>query len=81
LAEAESTAENLSTVLAGLSVEAEKAIKKASILAGQLEKASLSLVMAKEEEAAIAPKIGYIIYRLTIPRVQNEEIQIIKITC
>ena len=44
---------NLSTVLAGLNVETEKVIKRVSILAGQLEKTSLSLVMAREEEIII----------------------------
>jgi hypothetical protein len=34
LTEAESTAENLSAILAGLNVETEKATEKASILAG-----------------------------------------------
>jgi hypothetical protein len=40
--------ENLSIVLAGLSVEAGKAIERASILAGQLKKASLFLVMVRK---------------------------------
>jgi chromosome segregation ATPase len=73
LAEAENTAKNLSTALAGVSIEIEKAIKKISILAGQLEKISLSLVMTREEEAAMASKIEYTIYRLVTPRVQNKE--------
>jgi hypothetical protein len=53
LAETESTAENLSTALAGLSVEIGKAIERVSILAGQLEEASLFLVIIREEEATI----------------------------
>jgi hypothetical protein len=71
LAEAENTAENLSTALAGLSVEAGKATKKASILAGQLEKASLSLVIVREEEVIMTPKNEYIICYLVIPRIRD----------
>ena len=69
MAEAESTAENLSIILAGLSVEAGEAIKRVSILAGQLEEISLFLIMAREKEAAIISKIRYIIYRLMTLRV------------
>jgi hypothetical protein len=50
LEEAENTTENLSTVLAGLSVEAGKIIERALILTRQLEKASLSLILLKEKE-------------------------------
>jgi hypothetical protein len=57
------------TALAGISLKAEKTIKRVSILAGQLEKISLSLIMAKKEETARASKIGYIICRLVTPRV------------
>jgi hypothetical protein len=73
LAEAESTAENLSTALAGMSIKTEKTTKKVSILAGQLEKTSLSLVIIRKEEAVMILKIRYIIYRLMTPRVQNEK--------
>jgi hypothetical protein len=69
LAETENTTENLSTALAGISIKARETIKRASILAGQLEKISLSLVIIKKEEAAIAPRVRYTIYRLTIFRV------------
>jgi hypothetical protein len=55
--------------LAGISLKARKAIKKASILTEQLEKASLSLIMAKEKEAAIVPRVKYTICRLMTPRV------------
>jgi hypothetical protein len=72
LAEAENTAENLSTALAGMSIEAGKTTERASILAEQLKKVSLSLIMAREEEAAIAPRIRCTICRLITPRVQNE---------
>jgi hypothetical protein len=69
LAEAESTAKNLSIVLAGISLKAGKAIEKAFILIGQLEEVSLFLVIAKEEETVIIPKIRYIICRLVTLRV------------
>jgi hypothetical protein len=74
LAEAESTAENLSIALAGLSVEIGKAIKKASILAGQLEKASLFLVIVREEKVIIALKNEYIICHLVTPGTKNNTI-------
>jgi hypothetical protein len=69
LAEAESTAKNLSIALAGISIKAGKATERVSILVGQLEKAFLSLVIARKEKAAITPKIRYIICRLVTPRV------------
>jgi hypothetical protein len=50
LEEAENTAENLSIVLAELSVEVGEVIERASILTGQLKEASLSLILLKEEE-------------------------------
>jgi len=50
LEEAENTVENLSAALAGLSVEAGEIIERASILAGQLEEVSLSLILLKKEE-------------------------------
>jgi hypothetical protein len=71
LAEAENTAENLSIVLAGLSVETGKAIKKVSILAGQLKKTSLSLIIAREKEAIIALRNEYIICHLITPEIRN----------
>jgi ribosomal protein L12E/L44/L45/RPP1/RPP2 len=71
LAEVESTAENLSTVLAGLSVEAEKAIERASILVGQLEKASLSLVIAREKKAVMALRNKYIICHLVTSKIRD----------
>jgi len=64
-------AENLSIILAGLSVEIKKAIKKASILAGQLEKASLFLIIAREKEAIIAPRNEYTIYYLMTPGIRD----------
>jgi hypothetical protein len=81
LAEIESTTENLSIALAGLSVEAGKAIERISILAGQLKEASLSLVMARKKKAMIAPRNEYIICYLITPRIRNNTIQIIEITC
>jgi hypothetical protein len=69
LVEAESTVENLSIALAGVSIEAGKTIERASILAGQLEKAFLFLVMVREEEAVIVLRVGYTICRLVILRV------------
>jgi hypothetical protein len=69
LAEVESTAENLSTVLAGISIEAGKTIERVSILIKQLEKISLSLVMTRKEEAAMVLRVGYIICRLITLRV------------
>jgi hypothetical protein len=74
LAEAESTAENLSTILAGLSVETEKAIERVSILAGQLEKMSLFLAIIKEEEAIMALRNECIICRLMISRIRDNTI-------
>jgi hypothetical protein len=61
--------ENLSAALAELSIETGKATKKVSILAGQLEKAFLSLVMAREEETVMVLRVGYTIYRLMISKV------------
>jgi hypothetical protein len=55
--------------LAGISLEAGKIIKKASILAGQLKKISLSLVIVKKEKAVMAFKIKCTICRLIISRV------------
>jgi hypothetical protein len=49
LTEAENTAENLSIALAGINIKIGKAIERISILAGQLEKASLSLVIARKK--------------------------------
>jgi hypothetical protein len=71
LAETENTAENLSTALAGLSVEAREATEKVSILAGQLEKVSLSLVMARKEKTTITPRNECTIYHLIIPRTRD----------
>ena len=68
---AESTAKNLLTALAGLSVEAKEAIKRVSILAGQLEKTSLSLVIIREEEAIMAPRNEYTICHLVIPETRD----------
>ena len=48
--EAENTAKNLSAALAGLSVEAGEVTERASILTGQLEEASLSLILLKKEK-------------------------------
>jgi hypothetical protein len=81
LAEAESTAENLSTALAGLNIEIEKATERVSILAEQLKKASLFLVIAREKKTTIAPKNECTIYYLITPRTKNNTTQIMKITC
>jgi uncharacterized coiled-coil protein SlyX len=81
LAEAENTAENLSTALAELSVKIGKTIKRVSILTGQLKKTSLSLVIAREKEAIIALKNECTIYYLITPRTRNNTTQTIKITC
>jgi hypothetical protein len=81
LAEAESTAENLSTALAGLSVEVGEATERASILAGQLEEASLSLVMAREEETTVAPRNECTICHLVTPRTRDNTTQTMEITC
>jgi hypothetical protein len=59
------------TVLAGLSVEIREAIERASILAGQLKEISLSLIIAREEEIAIALRNECIIYRLVIPKIRD----------
>ena len=71
MAEAESTTENLSTALAGLSVEVKKVIERVSILAGQLEKVSLSLVIARKEEKTVAPKNECIICYLVTFRTRD----------
>jgi hypothetical protein len=67
--------------LARISIKAGEAIEKALILAGQLEKASLSLVMAREKEAVIILKIRYTICRLVTLKVQDKATQTMKITC
>jgi hypothetical protein len=81
LAEAESTAENLSTALAELSIEARKATERASILAGQLKKASLSLAMVKKEEAIMAPGNECTICRLITSRTRDNTTQTMEIIC
>jgi hypothetical protein len=80
LAEAESITKKLSTALAGLSVETGEVTEKASILAGQLEKTSLSLIITREEEAVITLKNEYIIYRLIASRTRDHASQIMEIT-
>jgi hypothetical protein len=55
--------------LAGISLKAGKTIKRVSILVRQLEEVSLFLIMAREEETAMAFQIRYIICRLMTPRV------------
>jgi hypothetical protein len=55
--------------LIGISLEVGKATERVSILVRQLKKASLFLMIAREEEAIIAPKIRYTIYRLVTSRV------------
>jgi hypothetical protein len=69
LAKAENTAENLSIALTKVSLKVGKTIERVSILAGQLEKISLSLVIIKKKEATIILKVRYIIYRLVNLRV------------
>jgi hypothetical protein len=71
LAEAENTVKNLSTALAGLNVETEEATEKASILAGQLKEISLSLVIAREEEAVIIPRNECTICYLVISKIRD----------
>ena len=81
MAEAENTVKNLSTALAGLNVETGKTIERASILAGQLEKVSLSLVMAREEEAIIVLKNEYTICYLITLGIKNNTTQTVKVIC
>jgi hypothetical protein len=81
LEEAENTAENLSAALAGLSVEAGEATERASILAGQLEEASLSLILPKEEEATGTPSNQCTICRLIAPQTRSHATQTMEITC
>jgi hypothetical protein len=69
LAEVESTAENLLTALAGISIKVGEAIKRALILARQLEEASLSLVIVGKKEVIIAFRNECTIYRLITPRI------------
>jgi hypothetical protein len=69
LVKVENTAENLLTALTGVSLKAGKTTKKISILVGQLEKVFLSLIIIREEEAAIIPRVRYIICRLVILKV------------
>jgi hypothetical protein len=71
LAEAESITENLSTALAGLSVKTGKITEKISILAGQLEKAFLSLIIIRKKEAVITLKNECTICRLIAPRTKD----------
>jgi hypothetical protein len=81
LAKAESTAENLSIILAGLNVETGEAIKRISILAGQLKKASLFLIIAREEKVIMTPKNECTICRLIISQTKDNATQTIEITC
>jgi hypothetical protein len=74
LAKAENTAENLSTTLTGLSVETGKATERASILAEQLEKTSLSLIMAREEKAIKVSKNECTICYLITLKIRNNTI-------
>jgi hypothetical protein len=69
LAEAENTTENLSTALIKMNIKTGKTTKRVSILTGQLEKTSLSLIMIREKEAAMILKIRYTICRLVILKV------------
>jgi hypothetical protein len=64
-----------------MNLKTGKTSKRALILAKQLEKASLSLVITKKEKIIIMLKNEYTICRLVFPRVQDERTQIIKITC
>jgi hypothetical protein len=74
LEEAENTAKNLSAVLVGLSVEAGETIKRVSILTGQLEKASLFLILLREEKVTGIIGNEYIIYRLIVSRTRSHVI-------
>jgi hypothetical protein len=71
LAEAENIAKNLSTALTGLSVEAKEVTERASILAGQLEKVSLFLIIIRKKKAVITLRNEYIIYRLIVSRIRD----------
>jgi hypothetical protein len=71
LAKAESTTKNLSAALARLSIEAREIIERASILAGQLEKISLSLIMLREEGIIKALENECTICRLVTPRIKD----------
>jgi uncharacterized coiled-coil protein SlyX len=71
LEEAENTAENLSATLAELSVEAGKITERVSILAGQLKKVSLSLILSKKEEVTGILDNEYIICRLIAFRIKD----------
>jgi hypothetical protein len=81
LAEAENTAKNLSTALAKMSIKVRETIKRALILAGQLEEASLFLIIIREEEAVMVLRVGCTICRLVTLRVQDKATQTIEITC
>jgi hypothetical protein len=71
LAKAESIAENLSTALTGLSIKVKEVTERASILAGQLEKVSLFLIMIRGEEAVITLRNECIICRLIAFRIRD----------
>jgi hypothetical protein len=52
-----------------MNIKIGKMTEKASILAEQLKKISLSLIIVREEEAVMKLRVRYIIYRLMTPRV------------
>jgi hypothetical protein len=79
LAEAENMAKNLSIALVELSVEIGEMIERVLILAGQLEEASLFLVMAREKEAIIALKNECIICHLITSGIRDNMTQTVKV--
>jgi hypothetical protein len=81
LAEAESTVENLSIVLAGLNIEISETIERVSILARQLKEISLFLIIVREEEIIMALKSECTICRLTTLKIRDESTQMMEITC
>jgi hypothetical protein len=58
--------------LAGLSVEIGETTERVLILVGQLEEASLSLMMVREEEVIIVLRVGCTICSLMFLRVYDE---------
>jgi hypothetical protein len=62
----------LSTALAEMNLKVGKVIKRALILAKQLEKTFLSLIIIRKEKAVMILRIGYTIYRLITLTVQDK---------
>jgi hypothetical protein len=55
--------------------------ERVSILAGQLKKVSLSLIIIKKEKAVMALRIRYIICRLITSKIHDKGTQTIEVTC